>query len=93
MLENRFFLKKKKRTNDNPDREIPLVRSLGLIQTVFLGVGTAIGGVIFAIIGKAANAAGPSVVITFLVGAVFAFSWASVMLSSELLCQQDLAGL
>ncbi len=46
---------------------------MGLVQTVFLGVGTAIGGVLFAVMGTAANAAGPSVVITFLIGAVFAF--------------------
>ena len=39
---------------------------------MFLGVGTAIGGVLFAIMGRAVSAAGPSIVITFLIGAVFA---------------------
>lgn len=53
-------------------REVTLKRALGLIQTTFLGVGTAIGGVMFAIIGRAAEAAGPSIVITFLIGAFFA---------------------
>jgi len=73
MQKTRDFLGRKKRTHENSDREIPLVRALGLVQTVILGVGTAIGGVLFAVIGTAANAAGPSVVITFLLGAVFAF--------------------
>ena len=53
-------------------REIPLLRALNLIQTTFLGVGTAIGGVMFAIMGRAASAAGPSIIITFLIGAFFA---------------------
>ena len=52
--------------------EIRLKRTLNLIQTVFIGVGTAIGGVIFAIMGRAAQIAGPSIVITFLIGAFFA---------------------
>lgn len=72
MLKHRDFFKKRKRTEDNADREIPLARALGLVQTVFLGVGTAIGGVLFAIMGSAVNAAGPSIIITFLVGAVLA---------------------
>jgi len=54
-------------------REIPLKRALGLIQITFLGVGTAIGGVIFAIMGRAVSAAGPGIIVTFLIGAVFAF--------------------
>ena len=53
-------------------REIPLLRVLNLIQTTFLGVGTAIGGVMFAILGRAVAAAGPSIIITFLIGSVFA---------------------
>ncbi|HEX9261527.1 MAG TPA: APC family permease [Candidatus Bathyarchaeia archaeon] len=53
-------------------RDIPLKRALNLVQTVFLGVGTALGGVIFAIMGTAARIAGPSIVITFLIGAFFA---------------------
>lgn len=61
-----------KRTEQNVVREIPLARALGLVQTVFLGVGTAIGGVLFAIMGRAVAVAGPSIVITFLIGAVFA---------------------
>jgi amino acid transporter len=72
MLKHRDFFRKKK-AEDTPIREVPLARALGLVQTVFLGVGTAIGGVLFAIIGRAANIAGPSIVITFLMGAVFAF--------------------
>ena len=52
--------------------EVPLNRTLNLIQTTFLGVGTAIGGVMFAIMGKAAQIAGPSMVMTFLIGAFFA---------------------
>ena len=52
-------------------REVPLARALGLVQTVFLGVGTAIGGVLFAIMGRAVAVAGPSIIITFLIGAVF----------------------
>jgi amino acid transporter len=43
-----------------------------LVQTVFLGVGTAIGGVLFAIVGRAVEVAGPSIIITFLIGAFFA---------------------
>jgi APA family basic amino acid/polyamine antiporter len=54
------------------DRDIPLVRTLNLIQTIFMGIGTAIGGVIFAIMGIAIEAAGPSIVLTFLIGAFFA---------------------
>ena len=48
------------------------MRALNLIQTTFLGVGTAIGGVMFAIMGRAVNEAGPSIIITFLIGAFFA---------------------
>lgn len=62
--------------------EIPLRRALNLAQTTFLGVGTAICGTIFAIMGKAVEAAGPSIVITFLIGAFFAlftcFSYAEL---------------
>src|SRR4030042_1685670 len=72
MPKHRDFFKKQKRTEGSTDREIPLSRALGLVQTVFLGVGTAIGGVLFAIMGRAVSAAGPSIVITFLIGAVFA---------------------
>ena len=43
----------------NENHEIPLTRGLNLIQTTFLGVGTAIGGVMFAILGRAVGAAGP----------------------------------
>ncbi len=53
-------------------REIPLLRALNLVQTTFLGVGTAIGGVMFAILGRAVGAAGPSIIITFIIGAFFA---------------------
>jgi basic amino acid/polyamine antiporter, APA family len=53
-------------------REIPLLRVLNLIQTTFIGVGTAIGGVMFAIMGRAVSVAGPSIAITFLIGAFFA---------------------
>ena len=49
-----------------------MLRALNLAQTTFLGVGTAIGGVMFAIMGTAAKAAGPSIIITFLIGAVLA---------------------
>jgi len=52
--------------------EIPLRRALNLAQTTFLGVGTAICGTIFAIMGRAVEAAGPSIVITFLIGGLFA---------------------
>jgi amino acid transporter len=53
-------------------REVPLARALGLVHTVFLGVGTAIGGVLFAIMGRAVAVAGPGIMITFLIGGVFA---------------------
>lgn len=72
MLKQRDFFRKKK-AEDTSNREIPLARALGLFQTVFLGVGTAIGGVLFAIMGTAVKTAGPSIVITFLIGALFAF--------------------
>lgn len=72
MPKHRDFFKKQKRTEGSAGREIPLARALGLVQTVFLGVGTAIGGVLFAIMGRAVAAAGPSIIITFLIGAVFA---------------------
>ncbi len=52
--------------------EIPLKRALKLIPVTFLGVGTAICGTMFAIMGRAIEAAGPSIVITFLLGAFFA---------------------
>jgi amino acid transporter len=52
--------------------EIPLKRALNLIQITFLGVGTAICGTMFVIMGRAVEAAGPSIVITFLIGAFFA---------------------
>lgn len=54
------------------DRDIPLIRTLNLVQTTFVGIGTAIGGVVFAIMGIAIEAAGPSIVLTFLIGAFFA---------------------
>lgn len=54
------------------NRDIPLIRTLNLVQTVFVGIGTAIGGVVFAIMGIAIDAAGPSIVLTFLIGALFA---------------------
>lgn len=54
------------------EREIPLKRVLNLIQITFLGVGTAICGTMFAIMGKAIETAGPSILITFLIGAFFA---------------------
>ena len=54
------------------DHDVPLLRTLNLIQTTFVGIGTAIGGVIFAIMGIAIEAAGPSLVLTFLIGALFA---------------------
>ncbi|MBS7619055.1 amino acid permease [Candidatus Bathyarchaeota archaeon] len=55
-----------------PNEEIPLKRALNLIQTTFLGVGTAICGTMFAVMGRAVETAGPSIVITFLIGAFFA---------------------
>lgn len=65
-----------------PGTEIPLKRALNLIQTTFLGVGTAICGTMFAIMGRAIESAGPSIVITFLIGAFFAllngFSYAEL---------------
>ncbi len=60
------------RAEPNAVREVPLARALGLVQTVFLGVGTAIGGVLFAIMGRAVAVAGPGIIVTFLIGAVFA---------------------
>jgi len=72
MLKHRDLFKRRKSTENTTDQEIPLTRALGLVQTVFLGVGTAIGGVLFAIMGTAVNTAGPSIVVTFLIGAVFA---------------------
>ena len=62
--------------------EIPLKRALNLFQITFLGVGTSICGTMFAIMGRAVEAAGPSIVITFLIGAFFAlldgFSYAEL---------------
>ncbi|MEM2104534.1 MAG: APC family permease [Candidatus Bathyarchaeia archaeon] len=62
--------------------EIPLKRALNLVQVTFLGVGTAICGTMFAVMGRAVEAAGPGVMITFLVGAFFAlldgFSYAEL---------------
>ncbi|MBO3808259.1 MAG: amino acid permease [Candidatus Brockarchaeota archaeon] len=54
------------------EEEITLRRSLNLAQTTFLGVGTAICGTMFAIMGRAVGAVGPSIVLTFLIGALFA---------------------
>ncbi|MDH5663763.1 MAG: APC family permease [Candidatus Bathyarchaeota archaeon] len=53
-------------------REIPLRRALNLVQTTFMGVGTAICGTMFAIMGRAVETAGPSIVVTFLIGSFFA---------------------
>ena len=65
-----------------PSGEITLKRELNLAQTTFLGVGTAICGTMFAIMGRATAAAGPSIVITFLIGGLFAlfdgFSYAEL---------------
>ncbi len=52
--------------------EIRLRRVLNLVQTLFLGVGTAIGGVMFVIMGRATELAGPSIIITFLIGSIIA---------------------
>jgi APA family basic amino acid/polyamine antiporter len=52
--------------------EVSLKRALNLVQTTFLGVGTAICGTMFAVMGRAVGTAGPSIVITFLIGAFFA---------------------
>ena len=52
--------------------DIPLMRTLSLTQTTFIGIGTAMGGVVFAIMGRAIAAAGPSIVVTFLIGAFIA---------------------
>ncbi len=66
--------KKNSNNNTHPtdNSEISLKRALNLTQTVLLGVGTAIGGVMFAIMGRAAAIAGPSIILTFLIGAFFA---------------------
>ena len=52
--------------------DIPLMRTLSLTQTTFIGIGTAMGGVMFAIIGRAIAATGPSIVLTFIIGAFIA---------------------
>lgn len=72
-------MKKPDSKESSPDKklpktigEIPLKRALNLIQITFLGVGTAICGTMFVIMGRAVEAAGPSIVITFLIGAFFA---------------------
>lgn len=70
------------------DGEIPLKRTLNLIQTIFLGVGTAICGTMFAIMGRAVETAGPSIVIIFLIGAFFALL-DGLMLHLELLYQVE----
>lgn len=54
------------------NNEIRLKRVLNLFQTLFIGVGTAIGGAMFVIMGRAVELAGPSVVLTFLIGSIFA---------------------
>jgi amino acid transporter len=58
--------------DSEPSIDIPLIRTLSLTQTTFTGIGTAIGGVMFAIMGRAIAAAGPSIVVTFIIGAFFA---------------------
>jgi len=73
-------MKKKAKTNESQKgkrsheiaQEIPLKRALNLAQVTLIGVGTAICGTIFAIMGRAVQAAGPSIVITFLIGSFFA---------------------
>jgi len=55
-----------------PGIDVPLIRTLSLTQTTFMGIGTAMGGVMFAIIGKAIASAGPSVLVSSLIGALFA---------------------
>jgi amino acid transporter len=52
--------------------DVPLLRTLSLTQTTFMGIGTAMGGVMFAIMGKAIEIAGPSVLVASLIGALFA---------------------
>jgi amino acid transporter len=52
--------------------EVTLKRALNLVQVTFLGVGTAVCGTMFAVMGRIVEAAGPSIVITFLIGSFFA---------------------
>ena len=44
------------------------------MQTTFIGVGTAVGASIFIITGNAIEAAGPAIILTYLLGAIFALA-------------------
>ena len=64
--------------NEKPERETTksrqLSRSLGLTQTTFIGVGTAIGASIFVITGNAIASVGPAIIPTYLLGAFSALT-------------------
>ena len=51
-----------------------LSRSLGVVHTTFVGVGTAIGATIFVITGNAIASAGPAIILTYLFGALSAIT-------------------
>lgn len=63
---------KKGKQSHEVAQEIPLKRALNIVHVTLIGVGTAICGTIFAIMGRAVQAAGPSIIITFLIGSLFA---------------------
>ena len=52
----------------------PLSRSLGVVHTSFIGVGTAIGATIFVITGNAIASAGPAIILSYLFGALSAIT-------------------
>ena len=50
-----------------------LVRSLSLSQAVMIGVASMIGGAIFVLVGPGISAAGPALIIAFLLNGVILF--------------------
>lgn len=61
-----------KRRKPEEDPEQGLVRTLGLVQLIAIGIGASIGAGIFVLTGTAANAAGPAAAVSFGLAALVA---------------------
>src|SRR5262249_9363096 len=79
------------KTGAEQEKEKPqLQRALGLREAVALGIGGAIGGGIFVLVGAAAGRAGPAVLLAF--GLAFGISLMIALPYAELACRYPVAG-